>query len=311
MSWARSHRIEPLTRRELGRFELSYAPLRQSSAGSLACNGGFRDRIGPTDSAFCLLIVFDGTGEHAVGGRRFPLTRASAAMHSAGQAVDVTTSGHSEMLSLSIGREAIAGEMANHLGRPIQAPVEFAPSLNMESAAGVELEQLAVRLCEELDRVRDPRHASLGVAQLERWLVSHLVDSQRHNYTRLLHRASAGAPWQVRAAEEFIHANAARPLSLGDIAATAGVSVRTLQYSFGRHRGMRPMDFLRQVRLQHAREDLLSAEKIITVSEAAARWGFSHFGRFAAEYKERYGESPSATLRRTHPEGKRSSRTPG
>jgi AraC-like DNA-binding protein len=32
------------------------------------------------------------------------------------------------------------------------------------------------------------------------------------------------------------------------------------------------------------------------VSEIALRWGFGHFGRFAAEYRRRFGESPSQTL---------------
>jgi AraC-like DNA-binding protein len=35
----------------------------------------------------------------------------------------------------------------------------------------------------------------------------------------------------------------------------------------------------------------------VSVAEVAARWGFSHLGRFAAAYRKRYGESPSHTLR--------------
>jgi len=136
------------------------------------------------------------------------------------------------------------------------------------------------------------------VTQLERSLISHLVESQRHNYTRLLNRDVPAAPWQVRAAEEFVYANATRPLSSGEIASAAGVSVRTLQYSFERHRGMSPMEFLRHVRLRRVRDDLAAGEIAATVSEVAMRWGFSHLGRFAAEYKKRYGESPAATLRR-------------
>ena len=34
------------------------------------------------------------------------------------------------------------------------------------------------------------------------------------------------------------------------------------------------------------------------VSEVAARWGFYQFGRFAARYRELYGERPSETLHR-------------
>jgi transcriptional regulator GlxA family with amidase domain len=55
------------------------------------------------------------------------------------------------------------------------------------------------------------------------------------------------------------------------------------------------MYFLRQIRLEHVHDELLSPETTTTVSEAAMRWGFSHFGRFAADYAKLYGEAPSAT----------------
>ena len=32
--------------------------------------------------------------------------------------------------------------------------------------------------------------------------------------------------------------------------------------------------------------------------DVAARCGFPHFGRFAVEYRRRYGETPSQTLKR-------------
>jgi AraC-like DNA-binding protein len=297
ISWARPHRFELSSNRGSPHSELRYAQLQRGSAGFLACEVGFCDRIGASDSTFSLLLVFGGTGEHSVGKKRYPLTRAHAAVHSAGQAVEVCTSGPSEMVSLTLSTSAMIRELENQLGRPIQAPLEFAPSVSMDSVAGLKLRRLAVQLCAMLDGSREARGA-LTLAQLERSLVSHLIDSQRHNYSRLLNRGLLAAPWQVRAAEEFVYANATRPLSSGDIASVAGVSVRTLQYSFERHRGISPMDFLRQVRLQHAREELLVGDKATTVSDAAMRSGFSHLGRFAAEYKKRFRESPSATLRR-------------
>jgi AraC family ethanolamine operon transcriptional activator len=35
-----------------------------------------------------------------------------------------------------------------------------------------------------------------------------------------------------------------------------------------------------------------------TVGDIAARWGFWHLSRFAADYKEMFGELPSNTLKK-------------
>jgi transcriptional regulator GlxA family with amidase domain len=102
----------------------------------------------------------------------------------------------------------------------------------------------------------------------------------------------------VRRAREFIEANADKPLTVADIARGAGVGVRGLQHGFQRSLDMSPTQFLRQVRLRHVHRELLSADPSTTVAEAAARWGFLHQGRFAAQYRERYGVQPGDTLRR-------------
>src|SRR4029077_6081811 len=116
---------------------------------------------------------------------------------------------------------------------------------------------------------------------------------------RSLHRRSSAGPWQLRIAAEYIRANSHLPLSLGDLCRIAGVNARTLQFSFHRFMGCGPIQFLRLTRMERARNDLVARDKTTTVSEVAARWGFLHFGRFASEYAERYGEMPSETLRRT------------
>jgi AraC-like DNA-binding protein len=305
ISWARSHQIELLSPRDSHRSRLSYALLNESSLGYLVSNASFRDRIGATESAFCVVMVFEGGGEHTVARKRFPLNRTRAAVHSSGQKAEVVTNGHFGALSIGINRSSIVSEMEKCLGRTIGAPIEFAPTVNMASIGGDLLGKTANRLCQVLDQTAPIGRKLLAVRQMERWLASHLVQSHGHNYTRLLHRRpSMAGPWQVRAAEDYIRANAAMPLSVGDLASIAGVSARTLQYSFRRHRGMSPMEFLREIRLECVRSELLSAVEPATITQAAARWGFSHFGRFAAEYRRRYGEAPSATLHRRRGKGK-------
>lgn len=76
------------------------------------------------------------------------------------------------------------------------------------------------------------------------------------------------------------------------------MSVRSLQEGFRRHVGCAPMTYLQQLRLNRVRETLLEGDPArVTVAAVAHRWGFAHLGRFASAYRERFGESPSETLR--------------
>ncbi|WP_130508528.1 helix-turn-helix transcriptional regulator [Krasilnikovia cinnamomea] len=105
-------------------------------------------------------------------------------------------------------------------------------------------------------------------------------------------------PAAVRRAAAFIEANAARPLSLADIATAAGIGVRALQAAFSRHLDTTPRLHLRRVRLAHAHRDLETADpgRGDEVSAIARRWGFGHLGRFASYYRSEYGHSPRYTL---------------
>ena len=53
-------------------------------------------------------------------------------------------------------------------------------------------------------------------------------------------------------------------------------------------------------RRRHGHEDRAASDpaRRPTVADVAYRWGFTHLGRFAQDYRTRYGESPSQTLHR-------------
>ncbi|WP_157573686.1 AraC family transcriptional regulator [Nocardia jejuensis] len=97
---------------------------------------------------------------------------------------------------------------------------------------------------------------------------------------------------------EFLHANPAQPITVVQLAAHADTSVRALQNAFRAHHATTPLEYLRRIRLERARHDLLAAEPSdgLTVSIVAARWGFTNPGRFAQQYKQRFGHSPRLDL---------------
>lgn len=107
---------------------------------------------------------------------------------------------------------------------------------------------------------------------------------------------AASRPRTIRRVVEALHDDPARAWTAADMAALAGTSSRRLQEGFQRWIGRSPTQYLVDVRLQRAHADL-AADPLLTVSDAAAQWGFSSASRFAAAYKQRYGTSPSMARR--------------
>jgi AraC family transcriptional regulator, ethanolamine operon transcriptional activator len=102
--------------------------------------------------------------------------------------------------------------------------------------------------------------------------------------------------WQlVRSVREIVEGSPDCPLSVAELCARMHASRRTLQYAFEETTGISPLAYMRAIRLARVRRDLLHAA---TVTEVATRWGFWHFGNFASEYREQFGELPSETWRR-------------
>ncbi|MFC4242106.1 helix-turn-helix domain-containing protein [Gryllotalpicola reticulitermitis] len=111
--------------------------------------------------------------------------------------------------------------------------------------------------------------------------------------------SDSAASTAIRRAVAFVESNADQPITVGDIAAAARLSVRGLQLGFQRCFGVTPMAYLRIVRLEAARAELLAADGSDDgVATIARRWAFANPGRFAALYRARFDERPADTLRR-------------
>jgi len=249
---------------------------------------------------YAVVVGLLGSMEHRIASRTVWLSCHTSVILSPLQETHVTAPESRELLIFRLGRTAIVDELEKMLGRPLNAALVFEPSMDMRTEANRRLRDLTLKLCQRVDKLGTrPAARDSGVRILETAFASLLLESQRHNYTRCLHRRSSAGPWQLRIAAEYIRANSHMPISLGDLCRIAGVNARTLQFSFHRSMGCGPIQFLRATRMERARNDLLARHETTTVSEIAARWGFLHFGRFASEYAERYGEMPSTTLRRS------------
>jgi AraC-like DNA-binding protein len=204
-----------------------------------------------------------------------------------------------EHLILRINPERLVGTLRGLIDRPIDPPLQMTTNVRPVAAMAAAQHRLIEFVASELDRTDTPL-PSLVLAELEQVLVLSFLNCNFHNYSHFLREDAVRfvAPWQVRAAEEYIEQNWDQPITVEALAVAAKASTRSLFYSFKKSRGVSPMTFARQVRLRHANQMLISAGPEANVTSIAAACGFSNLGHFARHYHLAFGEHPSITLKK-------------
>jgi AraC family ethanolamine operon transcriptional activator len=101
----------------------------------------------------------------------------------------------------------------------------------------------------------------------------------------------------VRQVIDYLHHYANQTPTIAELCKVAKLSERNLQYGFKEYLGTTPVRYLRLVRLNGVKRDLLLAHpKENRIVDIALKWGFIELGRFAGEYRQLFKELPSATL---------------
>lgn len=99
--------------------------------------------------------------------------------------------------------------------------------------------------------------------------------------------------------ETLLQEQPEHPWSLAELCAAIATSERTLNVACQEFYGANPIRVVRDRRLDAVREALRQADpKRTSVAAEAMRFGFWELGRFSGAYRDRFGELPSATLRR-------------
>ncbi|MEU2241851.1 AraC family transcriptional regulator [Streptomyces sp. NPDC018338] len=207
--------------------------------------------------------------------------------------------GDCRTLSVKIGAAELRDRLERLLGRPASGPLAFAPRLDISRGPGLSWVRFARQVAFEALAGEGLARHELVARPLQEALLNGLLLAAEHPWREALaHPGEARRPAPVKRAMDAVRERPEHPFTTTELAALARVSVRRLQESFREYVGMSPMAYVREVRLDRVREELrAAAPDEVTVSEVAWRWGFAHQGRFAARYREKYGESPSHTLR--------------
>ena len=269
--------------------------------GDLSCGADVRMRFGEL-GAFHVNAPLSGTMEmrQGGGGRRLLATPEEALLlDPAGDTFLDRWSGDCRTLSVKIDAGALRDRLEQLLGRPPRRRLSLGPRLDITRGPGLSWVTFARQVAAGALAGDGLATHELVARPLQEALLNGLLLAAEHPWRdELAHPGGPARPAPVKRAMDAVRARPEHPFTTTELAGLARVSVRRLQESFREYVGMSPMAYVREVRLERVREELRAGDPAgLSVGEVAWRWGFAHPGRFAAQYRARFGEAPSRTLR--------------
>ncbi len=293
------HRMEVRSKGRLHTRLRSYA-LGPVSIADVSYGSDIRIRPDPGGDYILVHTSQTGQGEISVDGRRYPTNSDSIIVTTAQQRVEVDLSSQCRNLVVRIARPVIESYLADNLQVTLDKPMAFAAG-TMANAGFANAWKIGLRslidqmsTCPQL--YTNPRLRFLQTGSLVEMLLSNCQNSYSDN---LALRQNDIAPRHVKRARDHIQANLHRAISITELAAAAHTSARSLQSGFHQFLGMSPVRYIRSQRLDALHQQLREAPSGATVTDIMLNCGVGSFGRYSQYYRDRYGVSPSDTLRRT------------
>ena len=268
--------------------------IQQSANWSYSCE--------PAEEDLTIAFVTSGFSDMVIGSRHVERTPSTACVyaHSALRHCDLKTNadGHFSTVALRFDASLVARLQTAIFGRPGLTSLDIVPTIDLSTGEGRTLQQFASTIVSGM-HTQTLSRSPKAMALVTEAALQLIFESVPHRLTNQLSRLSPDVTSKhVRQAIDYMRANLHRPLTMIDIADAIGVSGRTLQLGFRRFRDTTPAAYLRQIRLDAVYAELSNPENRLFVTEVALKWGFTHMGRFAAQYRAAFGDYPSETAKR-------------
>ncbi|MFZ2501713.1 MAG: AraC family transcriptional regulator [Nocardioides sp.] len=251
--------------------------------------------------AYTMHMTTAGQARVRIGGEEHLITPFMGLVISPGSSYWLHLEHDSPQLVVRIERPALERQLSRMLGKALDEPVFFDPVCDLTVDSASRWTGALNILFAEIMARGSLIQTGVGMDSLEELMISTLLYIQHSNYSdRLATPARRSGRVAVRRSIEYIERHLAEPISLGDLAAYTKMSTRSIQAGFREDLDTTPVAFIRDRRLDQVRRTLMEAMPGdgLNVTDAAQRWGFSHLGNFSVIYRQRFGESPSQTLKR-------------
>ncbi|WP_255823457.1 AraC family transcriptional regulator [Amycolatopsis sp. GM8] len=265
---------------------------------------GWDARVNPGElgSFFAILIPDAGRGQYLSGFEHVQADAHRIAIASPTSSLQMRLSKDCGNLVIRIERAAVEARLSEMIDGALREPIRF--QLGMDVTKGLARSWFAGlrQGIAEMDFDETLLTHPLTMEQFEQSTITGLLLAQPHNYSAMLEGDDRPVPSRLLGiAVDLLEGHPEWSHTPATLAREAGVSVRALQKAFREQLDSSPSEYLRGVRLQRVHDELSTAQyDTTTVGEIASKWGMAHHGRFAAVYRDRFGESPRQTLSRQH-----------
>ncbi|MEU6701279.1 AraC family transcriptional regulator [Pseudonocardia sp. NPDC046786] len=280
-------------------FKLRYLASERLTVGHLVYGADAELLVPPMLDCYHMNLTLSGQTMVSQNGR-WAATRAkqSGVFFRPDDPFTVRWSPEAVQYAVKLPRRPLEAHLSKLVNRPVERPIAFDLGFDLASPTGQSLLAAVDYLRCELSRPGGISEMPLARDQLESLVLTQLLLTVPNAFTELLTAPCRPAQrGKVQRAIEMIEANPRAELSLGDLAAAAGVTARQLQRGFKETVGVSPMAYLRAVRLDRVHAELQEGTGVVSVTDVAMRWGFFHLSRFAQQYRQRFGQLPSETVR--------------
>jgi AraC-like DNA-binding protein len=256
-------------------------------------------RATPARDDYWIQLPVRGCIEITTGHASLACNARQAAVCAPMQAHALRSEAGSARFNVSLTQGALIRQLTTLLGDIPRQVISFHPMVDLSTGYGRSLARLLHFAASELECEDSMLWQPSAMSRIEELLITGLLLSQPHNYSEALRRLDRPvAPRDVKRAIEYIYAHLGEGITLSDVIEQSRVPGRTLFKHFRDFTGVSPMRYLSNARFDQVHEALRNAQPGETVSQIAMHCGFSHMGRFSAEYRQRFAETPSSTLSR-------------
>lgn len=290
------HHLRLTQPHQLLNTELYYRASEQLGFGRLRYGANVSIHPEPLLDFYLLQIPINGHERITLLHDQFDSDSQSASMINPADEFNMEHSSQADKLFIRICKSSLELFFEQYYQRPLQSPLRFTVLQPLHGQTGASLWNVMQWLFTEISQGMLFDHLN-STKRLEETFFATLLDLWQHNQRLMPSHYTAVTPHSIRKAKAFIEEHYSQALTVERIAATVGISSRSLYAGFKDYVGQSPMQFVKQIRLERARTLLLTADPAKnTVTQIALSCGFSHLGQFAIDYQQRYAERPSATL---------------